>query len=176
MPVPLALSSRFKKNAQNLCRSISGTSESSLPKLRENCASTTLHTFCTKNGAHEQFLHNFSKSLWLRLAQVLHDCLGQAWFPSSPRLSRTEISQVKIQETCTKLVKKPFRHLGVLSPQNRAETVGPRIKRGTNPRGQTPICDFFRNSAGSWGFLQRSAVFCHQNMRSQMLRFLGKGA
>ena len=33
LPVQLALSSRFKKNGQNLCRNIFGTSRSSLPKI-----------------------------------------------------------------------------------------------------------------------------------------------
>ena len=89
---------RFKKNAQNLCRSTFGTSESSLPKIVwKLCA----HNFCTifaqKMGLTHNFHTFFLSLLGLRLgvsrAQFLHNFLSQVQFSQNLRLYRTEMSQ-----------------------------------------------------------------------------------
>ena len=49
-------------------------------------------------------------------------------------------------------------HLGKFCPCSRAAL------KGTNLRGQTPICGFLRVSAVFCGFLRKSAVFC-ENLR-----------
>ena len=66
-----------------------------------------------------------------------------------------------------------WRSLKSSTPSRRPSRVSlPRAAlKGTNLRGQTPICGFLRKSAVFCGFLRKSAVFCI----SQMLCFLRKG-
>ena len=80
-----ACNSRQITNAQNLCRSTFGTSESSLPKIVwKLCA----HNFCTifaqKMGLTHNFCTFFLTPLGLRLgvsrAQFLHNFLSQVQF------------------------------------------------------------------------------------------------
>ena len=53
------------------------------------------------------------------------------------------------------------------------ETVPRAALKGTNLRGQTPICGFLRVPAVFCGFLRKSAVFC-ENLRFRNASFAGK--
>ena len=61
---------------------------------------------------------------------------------------------------------------GIVTPSR--DTFSRAALKGTNPRGQTPICGFLQVPAVFCGFQRKSAAFC-ENLRSQMLHFLGKG-
>ena len=52
----------------------------------------------------------------------------------------------------------------VLSRQGKFPTLDRATLKGTNLRGQTPICNFLRVPAIFCGFLRKSAVFC-ENLR-----------
>ena len=83
LPVQLALSSTFKTNVQNLCRTFSGPQSHLSSKLSENCANTTSVQFVRKNWgspeslrecpAHEFYIIFAAKRNFLKIC----GCTGQ---------------------------------------------------------------------------------------------------
>ena len=56
---------------------LSGPPSQLSPKLCENCARTTFAQFLRKNGAHAQFLHNFSEHPGTQAGSVLRTISAQ---------------------------------------------------------------------------------------------------
>ena len=91
---------------------------------------------------------------------------------TTPIPIKNEETQTKTQTT-ENLNRQNSKVLSICREKETQTMVRAALK-GTNLRGQTPICGFLRVPAVFCGFLRKSAVFCEICV-SQMLRFLGRG-